>query len=67
MHHAVAPATVHQRVDFASSMIDGRTVRETNPESNSAREIAELWAYVSKRLGKTQKDKRHEQPQRLPA
>ena len=28
-HGTVAPATVHQRVDFASSMIDGRTVRET--------------------------------------
>lgn len=66
-HGTVAPATVHQRVDFASSMIDGRTVRETSPASNSAREIAELWAYVSKRLGKIRKDERHEQPQRLPA
>lgn len=66
-HGTVAPATVHQRVDFASSMIDGRTVRETSPESNSAREIAELWTYVSKRLGKSQKDERHEQPQRVPA
>lgn len=41
-HGTVAPATVHQRVDFASSMIDGRTVREVGPASNSAREIAEL-------------------------
>jgi len=66
-HGTVAPATVHQRVDFASSMIDGRTVRETIPGSNSAREIAELWTYVSKRLGKIKKDERREQPHRLPA
>lgn len=66
-HGTVAPATVHQRVDFASSMIDGRTVREIGPESNSAREIAELWAYVSKRLSKAKGNEHHEQPQRPPA
>lgn len=66
-HGTVAPATLHQRVDFASSMIDGRTAREVSPGSNSAREVAELWSYVSKRLSKTKADDRHEQPQRLPA
>lgn len=66
-HGTVAPAAVHQRVDFASSMIDGRTVREVSTHSNSAREIAELWNYVSKRLKKTKGDEHHEQPQRFPA
>jgi chromosome partitioning protein len=51
-HGTVAPVTVHQRVDFAVSMIDGRTVGELDPASNSAREITELWNYVNARLGK---------------
>jgi chromosome partitioning protein len=66
-HGTVAPATLHQRVDFASSMIDGRTAREVSANSNSAREIAVLWNYVSKRLSKTKGDEHYEQPQRLPA
>ena len=51
-HGTVSPATIHQRTDFASSMIDGRTVMEINPESRSSKEIAELWDYVSDRLEK---------------
>lgn len=51
-HGTVAPTTLHQRVDFASSMIDGRTAREVNPNSNSAAEVAEVWNYVSKRISK---------------
>ncbi len=66
-HGTVAPATLHQRVDFASSMIDGRTAREVSAGSNSAREVAELWSYVSKRLSKTKGEEHHEQSQRLPA
>lgn len=66
-HGTVAPVTLHQRVDFASSMIDGRTAREISPGSNSAREVAELWTYVSKRLCKIGESKHHEQPQRIPA
>ena len=38
-HGTVAPVTLHQRVDFAASMIDGRTVGEIVPNSQSAREI----------------------------
>jgi chromosome partitioning protein len=52
-HGTVAPVTLHQRVDFAVSMIDGRTVRELDKGCNSAREIADLWAYVKTRLRKT--------------
>lgn len=49
-HGTVAPVTVHQRVDFAASMIDGRTVGEANPDSRSAAEITNLWAYLADRL-----------------
>lgn len=51
-HGTVAPVTVHQRTDFAASMIDGRTVMEVDPKGRSAAEIAELWRYVSDRLEK---------------
>jgi len=45
-HGAVAPTIVHQRVDFASSMIDGRTVMEIASQTRSAEEIAGLWAFL---------------------
>lgn len=51
-HGTVAPVLIAQKVVMASSMIDGRTVMETHPESQSAREIADLWAYVRERLVK---------------
>jgi chromosome partitioning protein len=49
-HGTVAPATIHHRVDFAASMIDGRTVQEVDAESRSAKEIADLWVYLNDRL-----------------
>ena len=49
-HGTVAPITVHQRTDFASSMIDGRTVMEVNPSGRSAAEIEQLWSYIADRL-----------------
>lgn len=51
-HGKVAPVTVHQRIDFASSMVDGRTVGELNPQSRSAAEVASLWTYVLTHLRK---------------
>jgi chromosome partitioning protein len=51
-HGTVAPVTIHHRTDFASSMIDGRTVMETDPKGKSAAEVAQLWNYVSDRLEK---------------
>ena len=51
-HGTVAPVTIHHRVDFAASMIDGRTVMEVDPASKSAREVEELWGYISDRLEK---------------
>jgi chromosome partitioning protein len=56
-HGTVAPVTMHHRIDFAVSMIDGRTVGELDPKANSAREIAELWSYVNTRIDKSVKEK----------
>lgn len=66
-HGTVASVTVHQRVDFAVSMIDGRTVGELDPTSNSAREIAELWNYVSARISKSVRNERYGNKERTPA
>jgi chromosome partitioning protein len=51
----VATATLHHSVSFPTSGIDGRTVGELDPTSNSAKEVAELWDYVSTRLRKSAK------------
>jgi chromosome partitioning protein len=51
-HGTLAPVTIHHRTDFAASMIDGRTVVELDPKSNSALEIAQLWDYLATRLNK---------------
>ena len=51
-HGTVAPVTIFQRTDFASSMIDGRTVQEIDEKSRSAGEIAELWKYVHTHMRK---------------
>jgi chromosome partitioning protein len=66
-HGTVAPVTIHQRVDFATSMIDGRTVMEMNSESASSQEIIDLWQYVASRLGKMERRQRqvpHDGPER---
>ncbi len=52
-HGTVAPTMIHHRTDFASSMIDGRTVMEVAPSARSAREVEDLWAYLSEKLTQT--------------
>jgi hypothetical protein len=52
----VAPVTVHHRVDFAGSMIDGRTVSEVDAKCASAKEVRDLWTYVQDRLSRLMKD-----------
>ena len=42
-HGVVAPAVMHDRVDYASSMTDGRTVQEADPKGRSAAEMTNLW------------------------
>lgn len=49
-HGTVAPVTLHHRVDFAASMIDGRTVMETKANGKSAGEVEALWTYLSDRI-----------------
>jgi chromosome partitioning protein len=41
-HGTVAPVTLHHHTDYAVSMIDGRTVMETDPSGECAAEIAAL-------------------------
>ena len=54
-HGTVAPVSIHHRTDFASSMIDGRTVMEANASSRSAQEIDALTVYVMDRLSQVQR------------
>ena len=54
-HGVVASTIIHDRVDFASSMIDGRTVMEIDPRGRSASEIAELWKFCKARMNETKK------------
>jgi chromosome partitioning protein len=49
-HGTVAPSIVHNRTDFAASMIDGRTVMELAGAKRSAEEIETLWQYIAARL-----------------
>lgn len=55
-HGTVAPVIVHHRIDFAASMVDGRTVGEIVPDSPSAREISGLWIYVQDKLSRIVRD-----------
>jgi chromosome partitioning protein len=50
VHGAVSPAVMHDRIDYAASMIDGQTVQETDPKGRSAAEMAELWDFVQGRM-----------------
>jgi chromosome partitioning protein len=51
-HGVVAPVMLHHRVDFAASMIDGRTVNDIQPDSKSAKEVSGLWMYIRDRLAR---------------
>ena len=51
-HGTLASSIIHQRSDFASSMVDGRTVMEIGRKSPSTDEITELWTYLDDRLAR---------------
>lgn len=51
-HGAVASTIVSFRSDFASSMIDGRTVMELPRATRSCDEIESLWSDLERRLGR---------------
>lgn len=50
-HGPLSPCLIHQRVDFAASMIDGRTVMELPGAQLAASEIERTWAYLAGRMG----------------
>ncbi len=66
-HGTVAPVTIHNRLDFAASMIDGRTVMEIDPVSKSAVEISDLWRYLAERLARLEVGHAPVDAQRHPA
>ena len=49
-HGVVSPAVIHDRVGYAGSMIDGRTVVETDPRGPSADETRNLLSFVLDRM-----------------
>lgn len=49
-HGMVAPVVVHHRIDYAASMIDGRSVMEVAEDGRSAAEMTALWDYLAGRL-----------------
>ncbi len=51
-HGTVAPIILFNRIDFAASMIDGRTVQEIDIKSRSSEEIEKLWKYVFAQIRK---------------
>ena len=66
-HGTLAPAILHNRTDFASSMIDGRTVMEIDESSNSCKEVAQLWNYLRGRLKNLERAQTVSQPQAVAA
>lgn len=49
-HGQVFPSVIHDRVDYAASMTDGRTAQEITPNGAGAAEISQLWSLARKRL-----------------
>ncbi len=49
-HGPVAPSIIHNRQDYAISMIDGRSASELDNESVSSKEIDDLWKYLYSRM-----------------
>ena len=49
-HGTVAPTQISDRTVYAASGTDGRTAPELEPTGEAAREIAELWKYLMKRM-----------------
>jgi chromosome partitioning protein len=61
----IKPVFIQQRTDFATSMIDGRTVCELDPDGRSATEIARLWEYLAGQLERQERQRVFHQPAAL--
>jgi chromosome partitioning protein len=51
-HGKIAPVTVHQRVEYAEAMTDGRTAGELRSDGMGQKEISELWIYIDAQMRK---------------
>jgi chromosome partitioning protein len=56
-HGMVSPVIIHDRVDYAGSMVDGQTVQEVDVRSRSAEEVAQLFTFVHALMHKSKKNK----------
>lgn len=61
-HGTLVPTIIHQRTDFAASMIDGRTVMELPNAEASSQEILAMWSYLQHRLARIADDGQAPQP-----
>jgi len=59
-HGIVSQTIIHDRVDYAASMIDGRTVLEIDPKGKSAAEVGALWEFVKARINEKKKARKVE-------
>lgn len=59
-HGTVSPIIIHDRVDYASSMIDGKTVMETDKKGKSSQEVEKLLSFVLARFQTKTKNKKKE-------
>ncbi|WP_336489696.1 ParA family protein [Methylobacterium nigriterrae] len=51
-HGKLAPTVMHDRTDFPTAAISGRTVTEVEPETASSREVRDVLQYVMEQLRK---------------
>ncbi len=49
-HGRIFESIVHDRVDYAASMTDGRTALEIAPSERAAREVRRLWGLLRKHM-----------------
>ena len=61
-HGQVFPSILHDRVDFAAAMTDGRTSLEIRPASPAAAETVALWEQVEDRLASAAKSAPRSEP-----
>ena len=59
-HGAVSPALVVDRVDYAASMVDGKSVLETEPKGRAAEEIRKILSFVLSRFNENTKTRKAE-------
>lgn len=59
-HGPVSQVVVHDRIDYAGAMVDGRTAQELEPKGRCADEINALWKLLHHQLQKGTKARKEE-------